>query len=304
MSGPPEPDDGGGTIGARCKRFAALDPAVALAACTQIPGEAFVTCANLLAHPTTEANAIERLAAIPDTYFNPAPELCKLPPDGVKILLKKWVVVGLNDGTLAEQHAQVLLTRNATFPQTQQLISEGGNVSGYGKASQEFNGKKGAGQLYWCKFMKTFYVGKTPQQHRATPAYDTTVRQQLQVAEERKKVAEERLEQATGVVQELRDAKRAADDATMSESSKRQQMQEKAEEESRKRRRMQEDEKKRFLAAGGEALEYASEELRADRDFMLAVVAKDIWGRALEYASEGLRADRKVVLAAVAKNSR
>ena len=47
----------------------------------------------------------------------------------------------------------------------------------------------------------------------------------------------------------------------------------------------------------GYALEYASEDLRADREIVLA--ARRSWGRALEYASEDLRADREIVLAAV-----
>jgi len=47
----------------------------------------------------------------------------------------------------------------------------------------------------------------------------------------------------------------------------------------------------------GEALQYASEELRADREFMLAAVQQRGW--ALKYASQALRADREVVLAAV-----
>jgi|GEM_PF-3992903 len=48
------------------------------------------------------------------------------------------------------------------------------------------------------------------------------------------------------------------------------------------------------------ALRYASEELKADREFMLKAVGNH--GRALEFASEDLRKDREVVLAAVAKN--
>ena len=48
------------------------------------------------------------------------------------------------------------------------------------------------------------------------------------------------------------------------------------------------------------ALEYASAELRADREVVRSAAQKD--GRALQYASAELRADREVVLAAVAQN--
>ena len=48
------------------------------------------------------------------------------------------------------------------------------------------------------------------------------------------------------------------------------------------------------------ALEYASLELRADREVVLEAVQQD--GRALQYASEELQADREVVLAAVQQN--
>ena len=47
----------------------------------------------------------------------------------------------------------------------------------------------------------------------------------------------------------------------------------------------------------GEALQFASEELKADREVVLAAVQQD--GLALEHASEELRANREVVLAAV-----
>ena len=47
----------------------------------------------------------------------------------------------------------------------------------------------------------------------------------------------------------------------------------------------------------GVALEYASRELLSDRDFMLAAVGQD--GATLEYASDELRADREIVIAAV-----
>ena len=51
------------------------------------------------------------------------------------------------------------------------------------------------------------------------------------------------------------------------------------------------------MQQNGDALEYASAELQADREVVLAAVQQD--GRALEHASAELRADREVVLAAV-----
>jgi len=53
------------------------------------------------------------------------------------------------------------------------------------------------------------------------------------------------------------------------------------------------------VAQDGRALEYASPELKADKEVVLAAVAQD--GFALEYASEELKADKEVVLAAVAQ---
>ena len=50
------------------------------------------------------------------------------------------------------------------------------------------------------------------------------------------------------------------------------------------------------------ALEYASAELRSDRELVLAAVAKFGW--ALLYASKQLRSDKQVVLAAVAEQAR
>jgi len=52
----------------------------------------------------------------------------------------------------------------------------------------------------------------------------------------------------------------------------------------------------------GEALRYASEELRADREVVMPVVQRT--GEALQYASQKLKADREVVLAAVQRDSR
>ena len=49
------------------------------------------------------------------------------------------------------------------------------------------------------------------------------------------------------------------------------------------------------------ALWYASAELQADREVVLAAVQQD--GYALQYASAGLQADREVVLAAVQQNA-
>ena len=49
-------------------------------------------------------------------------------------------------------------------------------------------------------------------------------------------------------------------------------------------------------------MQHASLELRADRDFVLAAVARN--GYALQHAAPQLRADREVVLAAVAQNGR
>jgi len=56
----------------------------------------------------------------------------------------------------------------------------------------------------------------------------------------------------------------------------------------------------RWAYARAYALQYASPELRADRDVVLASVARI--GRAVQHASPKLRADRDVVLAAVARN--
>ena len=50
------------------------------------------------------------------------------------------------------------------------------------------------------------------------------------------------------------------------------------------------------------ALEYASEELRNDREIVLAAVSQ--YAYALEYASEELRNNREIVLAAVSQNGR
>ena len=57
----------------------------------------------------------------------------------------------------------------------------------------------------------------------------------------------------------------------------------------------------RTCAQNGIALYYASDALKADRDFVLAAVAQN--GYVLEYASAALLADREVVLTAVAQNS-
>jgi hypothetical protein len=56
----------------------------------------------------------------------------------------------------------------------------------------------------------------------------------------------------------------------------------------------------RKVAKDGHALWYASKELQADREIVMAAVAQN--GRALEYASQELQADHEIVAAAVAKN--
>jgi len=47
-------------------------------------------------------------------------------------------------------------------------------------------------------------------------------------------------------------------------------------------------------------LRFATEELKADREIVLAVVSKK--GYALKYVAEELKADREIVLAAVSQN--
>ena len=47
----------------------------------------------------------------------------------------------------------------------------------------------------------------------------------------------------------------------------------------------------------GYAIEYAAEELQADKEVVLAAVQQDGW--VLQYAVEALRADKEIVLAAV-----
>ena len=51
-----------------------------------------------------------------------------------------------------------------------------------------------------------------------------------------------------------------------------------------------------------DALKYASDELKADKEVVIAAVTR--WGSSLEYASEDLRADKEVVMAAVAQDGR
>jgi hypothetical protein len=50
----------------------------------------------------------------------------------------------------------------------------------------------------------------------------------------------------------------------------------------------------------GDALQYASEVLRGDREVVMAAVQQN--GDALAYASEELKGDREVVMAAVQQN--
>jgi len=54
------------------------------------------------------------------------------------------------------------------------------------------------------------------------------------------------------------------------------------------------------MTQAGYALQWASDELRADREVVMAAVAQN--GAALLFASAELRADREVVMAAVAQN--
>jgi hypothetical protein len=53
------------------------------------------------------------------------------------------------------------------------------------------------------------------------------------------------------------------------------------------------------VARNARALEYAPEELRSDKDFVLQAVTLD--GRALQYAPQDLRTDTEVVQAAARK---
>ena len=52
-------------------------------------------------------------------------------------------------------------------------------------------------------------------------------------------------------------------------------------------------------AKSGWALKYASEELKNDKEVVLAAVAQ--YGYALEYASNDMKNDKEVVMAAVAR---
>jgi hypothetical protein len=54
------------------------------------------------------------------------------------------------------------------------------------------------------------------------------------------------------------------------------------------------------MAQNGEALYFASDALKADRDFLLEAVAQN--GEALYFASDALKADRDFILEAVAQN--
>ena len=64
-------------------------------------------------------------------------------------------------------------------------------------------------------------------------------------------------------------------------------------------------EKQRMLdhvAQNGDALEYAADELKGDREIVLAAVAQ--YGPALQHAAAELKGDREIVLEAVAQNGR
>ena len=50
------------------------------------------------------------------------------------------------------------------------------------------------------------------------------------------------------------------------------------------------------MKQNGEALRYASEELKADKEVVMAAVQR--YGSALEYASEALRGDPDIIAAA------
>ena len=52
----------------------------------------------------------------------------------------------------------------------------------------------------------------------------------------------------------------------------------------------------------GWALQYATEELRGDREIVMAAVTQNGW--ALQFATEALRGDREIVMAAVTQNWR
>ena len=54
------------------------------------------------------------------------------------------------------------------------------------------------------------------------------------------------------------------------------------------------------VTQGGDALKHASEELKNDREVILAAVTQ--YGYALEWASDELKHDEEVVLAAVAQD--
>jgi hypothetical protein len=56
----------------------------------------------------------------------------------------------------------------------------------------------------------------------------------------------------------------------------------------------------RVLSECGDALLYASEDLRTDKEVVLAALTSD--ADALEYACQDLRADNEVILAAVTKS--
>merc|ERR1712194_867406 len=54
------------------------------------------------------------------------------------------------------------------------------------------------------------------------------------------------------------------------------------------------------VSKNGDALQWASADLKADREIVLAAVSND--GFALQYASADLKADREIVVIAVSKN--
>ena len=54
------------------------------------------------------------------------------------------------------------------------------------------------------------------------------------------------------------------------------------------------------VSKDGAALEYAAEELKADREIVMTAVSEDGW--ALEFVAEALRGDREIVMTAVSEN--
>jgi len=117
-----------------------------------------------------EANALDRLGRIAPQFFDPPEELFSLPDEGVPILSGQW---GLpTGGTLAQQHARVLLSLRA-----QGCYVHADNL-GYPKHCPwpVGGGKKGRGQLFWCTDCGHWVVGEARTQHRAKNEHESAVR--------------------------------------------------------------------------------------------------------------------------------